>query len=206
MDLFALGLTEALGVETAAAGINPALFSRLETALQWMRENPDRVGEMGWFDDVSISEEAKYPSLNTTAIMNGLDLTLEGRSEEEIEAVLASYKSESPILRASKHELTEDGFGNRIDFGNLSVEINLTAELPPLFSSSWNSGAVYRFDSYNTYSARDFGCPYEWSYVYANEIYYLNVILLCRDVWPNQAERMLTEMIEAAESIMNEFS
>ena len=206
VDLFALGLTEALGVETAAAGINPALFSRLETALQWMRENPDRVGEMGWFDDVSISEEAKYPSLNTTAIMNGLDLTLEGRSEEEIEAVLASYKSESPILRASKHELTEDGFGNRIDFGNLSVEINLTAELPPLFSSSWNSGAVYRFDSYNTYSARDFGCPYEWSYVYANEIYYLNVILLCRDVWPNQAERMLTEMIEAAESIMNEFS
>ena len=89
---------------------------------------------------------------------------------------------------------------------NLSVEINLTAELPPLFSSSWNSGAVYRFDSYNTYSASDYGCPYEWSYVYANEIYYLNVILLCRDVWPNQAERMLTEMIEAAESIMNEFS
>ena len=204
LDLFALGLTEALGVKTGAASIDPALFSRLETALQWMRENPERVEEIGWFDDVSISEEAKYPSLNPTAIMNGLDLKAEGRSEEEIAALLAPYKSESPILRARKHELSEDGFGNRIDFGNLSVEINLAAELPPLFSSSWNSGAVYRFDSYNTYSASDYGCPYEWSYVYANEIYYLNVTLLCRDVWPNQAERMLTDMIEAAEHLWNE--
>ena len=102
-----------------------------------------------------------------------------------------------------RHEETEDGFGNRIDFGNLTVEINLMAELPPLFSSAWNSGAYYRLDCYENSA---YGCPYEWSYVYANEIYDLDVILFCRDVWPNQAERMLTEMIEAAERVMNEES
>jgi beta-lactamase regulating signal transducer with metallopeptidase domain len=203
LDLFALGMTEELGTEIGAKVIDPALFSRLETVLQWMRENPERMGEIGWFDDVSVSEEARYPNLNLTALLYGLDLTAEGRSEEEISALLAPYKTESPVLRARKHELTEDGFGNWIDFGNMSVEINLTAELPPLFSSSWNSGAYYRFESYEKTA---YGCPYEWSYGYANEIYYLYVTLFCRDVWPNQAERMLTEMIEAAESIMNEFS
>ena len=201
LDLFALGMTEALGAETAAKKIDPALFSRLETVLQWMRENPERVGETGWFDDVSVSEEARYSSLNTTAVLYGLDLTAEGLSEEEIAALLAPYKNDSPVLRMRRHEQTEDGFGNRIDFGNLTVEINLTAELPPLFPSSWSSGAYYRFESYED---TDYGCPYEWSYVYANEIYNLDVVLFCRDVWPNQAERMLTDMIEAAEQVMNE--
>ena len=200
LDLFLLGMTEAVGVETGAKEIDPALFSRLETVLQWMRENPERAEEMGWFDDVSVSEGARYSSLSTAAILYGLDLMAEGLSEEEIAALLAPYKNESPVLQMRRHEETKDGFGNWIDFGNLTVKINLTAELPPLFSSSWSSGAYYRFDSYED---TVYGCPYEWAYVYANEIYNLNVTLFCRDVWPNQAERILTDMIEAAEQVMN---
>ena len=201
LDLFILGMTEAAGVETGATGIDPALFSRLETVLEWMRENPERAGETGWFDDVSVSEETSYSGLSTAAILYGLNLREEGLSEEEIAALLAPYKNDSPVLRMRRHEDTKDGFGNWIDFGNLTVEINLTAELPPLFSGAWNSGAYYRLDCYGDTL---YGCPYEWSYVYANEIYDLDVMLFCRDVWPNQAERMLTEMIEAAERVMGE--
>jgi hypothetical protein len=104
-----------------------------------------------------------------------------------------------------KHEEIADDFGNRIDFGNLTIDITLAAEMPPLFSSAWDSGAYYRFESYTSADGDDlYGCPYEWSYGYANEIYYLDVMLFCRDVWPNQAERMLTDMIGAAEQVMNE--
>jgi beta-lactamase regulating signal transducer with metallopeptidase domain len=197
LDLFVLGMTEAVGVETGAKEIDPALFSRLEAVLQWMYENPDRVGEMGWFDDVSVSEKARYSSMSPQGIAYALGLESDDLSDEEMSRLLSEYQKTGLILSARKHEDTEE------DFGNLTLDIKLTEPLPPLFGNRWDSGRSYRFESW-TFGTRTESHPYEWEYAYRNESVELGVMLFCRDVWPNQAERMLTDMIEAAERVMNE--
>ena len=193
LDLFALGMTEALGVEYSSAAMDSALFSRLEAALQWMYENPDRIGEMGFFDDASITEKTRYPSLSPEGLVNALGLETNDLSKDEILQRLSEIQKSVPILNARKHEATED------DFGNLTLDIKLSEPLPPMLLSHWDSGQAYWLESYTGEHAY----PYEWGYAYRNDTFELGVMLFCRNVWPNQAERMLTDMIEAAEAIMN---
>lgn len=157
LDLFLLGMTEAQGVKSGWVTVEPELSARLETALQWMRENPDRIGEMGYFDSIVTSEE----------------YALQG---EEIR-----------LYRGLETEAYTE---------TVSIRIGLTDS----FSSMFPKYDGFRFISWNW---EDTDQPYEWLYSFHNDCSDLAVGVFCRDVWPNQAERMLTDMIEAAEYLMN---
>lgn len=194
LDLFVLGMTEASGIDIAAKSVDPALISRLDSALQWMRENPDRVQDMGFFDQAELEEVdmgKRREQFHKMAELLNVELT-----EAEMEK-LAGGSENASTLKLLAHRETEDFFGN------LNIELALEGDYSPLFPSKyWSSGTIYRLDVYTSHSDALYhsDTPYEWSYSYVNDQWSLGVMLFSRELWPNRAEQMLEELVGEVEA------
>ena len=193
LNLFLLGLTADSGVEAGSVIVSPELRTRLESVVRWIWEDPDRAESIGYFDVFTFSD-TQQPG----AIFETLDKMFQdkNRTTEETQAEDPGNPGNDlvPALMLFKGEEAAD------HYGSVTVYICRDGTFSPVYSNQVLSGEYYMLRIWTSADESDY--PYMWLFYFQNEFCKMHVDHFSRRLWPNSAEQMLTEMIEATEAAM----